>query len=80
MAQPKWLKKYLTLKPEVAQIFKDLDAWLNYCRFNLIKYDPADLYRSPAYKEWQEKRRKREQRRNRDGDSRNQRYTNRPKQ
>ena len=59
MANPTWLNKYLKMKPEVTRIYDDLDAWLNYCRFNLIKYDPADLYKSPAYKEWQEKRRKR---------------------
>lgn len=62
MSQPKGLNKYFTMKPEVTKIFNDLDAWLNYCRFNLIKYDPADLYRSYAYKDWQEKRRRREQR------------------
>ena len=62
MSQQKGLNKYFTMKPEVTKIFNDLDAWLNYCRFNLIKYDPADLYRSYAYKDWQEKRRRREQR------------------
>ena len=48
-------------KHEVRQIFQDLEAWLNYCRFRMIKYDPADLYRSPEYKEWQERRKKRQQ-------------------
>lgn len=48
------------MKPEVTQIYNDLDAWLNHCRFNLTKFDPADLYKSPAYKEWQEKRKRRE--------------------
>jgi hypothetical protein len=38
------------MKAEVRQIFNDLDAWLNYCRFRMIKYDEADLYRSPEYK------------------------------
>lgn len=69
VAQPKWLKKYLTIKPEVNRIYDDLDAWLNYCRFNLIKFDPADLYKSPVYKEWQDKRRRREQWRARNGHS-----------
>jgi hypothetical protein len=27
----------------------------------MIKYDEADLYRSPEYKEWQERRKKRQQ-------------------
>lgn len=61
MAQPVWLAKYLTMKPEVKQIYDDLDAWKNYCRFHMIKYDEADLYKSVAYKEWQEKRKRREQ-------------------
>lgn len=52
MAQPKWLKKYLVMTPEVNQIYNDLEEWLDHCRLNLLKYDPADLYKSPAYKEW----------------------------
>jgi hypothetical protein len=73
VANPKWLGKYLTIKPEVRQIFNDLDAWLNYCRFNMIKYDEADLYKSPAYKEWMEKRKRRQQwqARQKDGQNRN---------
>ena len=53
-------RKY-SMKSEVRQIFQDLEAWLNYCRFRMIKYDPADLYRSIEYKEWQERRKKRQQ-------------------
>ena len=60
-SQPVWLKKYLRMSPEVTKIYNDLDAWLNYCRFNMIKYDEADLYRSPEYKEWQERRKRRQQ-------------------
>ena len=60
-SQPIWLKKYLRITPEVTKIYNDLDAWLNYCRFRMIKYDPADLYRSPEYREWQERRKKRQQ-------------------
>lgn len=59
MAHPSWLNKYLTMKPEVKQIFNDLEAWHNYCRFNLIKFDPADLYKSTEYKAWQEHRKSR---------------------
>lgn len=54
-------------KPEVRQIFQDLEAWLNYCRFRMIKYDPADLYRSAEYVEWQEKRKRRQQWQQRNG-------------
>ena len=59
--QPKWLPKYLRMTSEVTKIYNDLDAWLNYCRFRMIKYDEADLYRSAEYKEWQERRKKRQQ-------------------
>ena len=61
MANPTWVNKYLRMTPEVRQIFNDLDAWCNYCRFRMIKYDEADLYRSPEYKEWMERRKKRQQ-------------------
>ena len=63
------------MKSEVRQIFQDLEAWLNYCRFRMIKYDPADLYRSIEYKEWQERRKKRQQWQARNGVVRN--YNNR---
>lgn len=39
------------VKPEVTKIFEDLEAWLDHCRFNLLKFDPADLYKS---REWRE--------------------------
>jgi hypothetical protein len=53
MAQPKWLAKYLTMKPEVSKIFSDLETWHDHCRIELIDFNPADLYRSKAYKDWQ---------------------------
>ena len=40
------------MKPEVIKIFDDLEAWLNHCRFNLLKFDPADLYKSRDYREF----------------------------
>ena len=48
-SQPVWLKKYLRMSPEVTKIYNDLDAWLNYCRFNMIKYDEADLYNNKSF-------------------------------
>jgi len=72
MAQPE--RKY-SMKSEIRQIFNDLDAWLNYCRFRMIKYDPADLYRSVEYKEWQERRKKRQQWQQRNGQANNYRNT-----
>ena len=53
MAQPKWLAKYLTMKPEVSKIFNDLEVWHDHCRLELIDFNQADLYRSKAYKDWQ---------------------------
>lgn len=44
MAQPTWLNKYLTLKPEVVKIFDDLDNYLDFCRFELREYNPSHLY------------------------------------
>ena len=65
------------MKSDVRQIFQDLEAWLNYCRFRMIKYDPADLYRSPEYKEWQERRKKRQQWQQRNGQTHNNYRNNR---
>lgn len=65
------------MKSEVRQIFQDLEAWLNYCRFRMIKFDPADLYRSVEYKEWQERRKKRQQWQQRNGQSHNNYRNNR---
>lgn len=52
MALPTYIQKTLVMKPEVEKIFDDLDAWLDHCRFELINYDPKDLYKSQSYKEW----------------------------
>ena len=51
MAQPKWLAKYLTMKPEVKKLFEDLEAWHDHCRLELIDFNEADLYRSKNYKD-----------------------------
>ena len=48
MAQPAWLNKYLTMKPETERVFDDLDAYLDYCRFELCDFNPADLYRKDS--------------------------------
>ena len=54
MAQPHYIQKTLKLKPEVERIFDDLERWHDYCRFNLIKFDPADMYRSNDYRRFQQ--------------------------
>ena len=43
MAQ-EWLKKYLTMKPEVNKVFDDLEAYQNFCRFELCDFNEAHLY------------------------------------
>jgi len=53
MAQPHYIQKTLKMKPEVTRIFDDLDAWLDHCRFNLLPFEPKDLYRSDAYRNFQ---------------------------
>lgn len=53
MAVPNYIQKTLRMKPEVSKIFDDLEAWLDHCRFNLLNYDPKDLYKSKEYKEFQ---------------------------
>ena len=40
------------MKPEVSKIFDDLEEWLDHCRFNLLDFNQADLYRSPFYKQF----------------------------
>jgi hypothetical protein len=52
MAQPKWLDKYLTMKPDVSKIFDDLEAWHDHCRFEMIDFNQADLYKSKAYRDF----------------------------
>jgi hypothetical protein len=44
MANPAWLNKYLTMKPEVSRVFDDLDAYLDFCRIELRDFNPAHLY------------------------------------
>jgi hypothetical protein len=46
------------VKPEVTRIFDDLEAWLDHCRFNLLKFDPADLYKSKEWRDFAGKPRK----------------------
>jgi hypothetical protein len=44
MAQ-EWLKKYLRMKPEVTQIFDDLDAYRQFCADYGYPFDERDLYK-----------------------------------
>ena len=53
MAQPKWLEKYLRMKPEVNRLFDDLEAYKDYCCMNMLKFDERDLYRSEQYRKFE---------------------------
>jgi len=44
MANPTWLNKYLTMKPDVVKVFDDLDVYLDFCRFELRDFNPSHLY------------------------------------
>ena len=37
------------MKPEVVKIFNDLDNLLDFCRFELLPYNPADLYNRESH-------------------------------
>jgi hypothetical protein len=37
------------MKPEVVKIFNDLENLLNFCRFELLPYNPADLYNRESH-------------------------------
>ena len=51
------------MKQQVEKIFDDLDALLNYCRFELKPYNPADLYNkdSQVWRDFENSRRPRKQ-------------------
>ena len=42
---------YFESRPDIVKIFEDLEAYHDFCRFELIKFDPSELYRrdSPNY-------------------------------
>jgi hypothetical protein len=44
MSKPDWLSKYLRMKPEVRNLFDDLDEYLAFCKAQGYVYDQAHLY------------------------------------
>jgi hypothetical protein len=44
---------YFQTRPDVVKIFDDLDNYLDFCRLELLPYDPADLYNKQS-KVWQQ--------------------------
>ena len=69
MAQPAYITKSFRMKPEVTKIFDDLDRWLDHCRFNLLPFNPSDMYRSQDYRKFQQEQEylERKARREREG-------------
>lgn len=55
MSKVDYIKKYLVMKPEVSKIFDDLEQYLDYCRMNMLPYDPGNVYKD---KEWAKQLRK----------------------
>ena len=42
---------YFDSRPDIVKIFTDLEAFYDFCRFELLKFDEADLYNRSSY-EW----------------------------
>lgn len=45
-------QRYFERRPEIVKIFDDLDAYLDFCRIELLPFNPADLYNKHS-KTWQ---------------------------
>jgi len=56
MSHSKHIEKHFRMKPEVSRIFDDLDAYKNYCRENMLKFDERDLYKSEQYKKFEKQK------------------------
>jgi len=56
MALSSSITKTLRFKPEVNKIFDDLEAWHDYCRMELIDFNPAHLYKSREWREFNKTR------------------------
>jgi hypothetical protein len=58
MAYPKYIEKTLRMSQEVSQIFDDLDAYRDHCRFNGLKFNEKDLYRGDQYRRFDRDRKR----------------------
>lgn len=60
MAIPTYIRKYLRMKPEVTQIFEDLEEFRNFVKMQIpsIKLDEAELYKnsSPVWQKFLRRR------------------------
>lgn len=46
------------MKPEVIKIFEELEDYHDYCRFQLCKFDAADLFKSKNWQQFNEGRKR----------------------
>jgi hypothetical protein len=58
MSQPKYIERHLHMKPEVTKIFEDLEAYLEHCKDNMLKFDERDLYKSEQYRKFEKQQSK----------------------
>jgi len=42
-------KSYFKSRPDVVQLFNDLELYHDFCRFTLRRFDPAELYRRDSH-------------------------------
>jgi hypothetical protein len=40
--------QYFANRPDVVKVWEDLEAYHDFCRFELREFDPAELYRKEA--------------------------------
>ena len=40
--------RYFENRPDVVKVWEDLEAYHNWCRFELCDFNPADLYRKDS--------------------------------
>ena len=55
MAKNYNVNNYFENRPDIGRIFDDLEKFLDFCRFNLLPYNEADLYnnRSAAWRDYE---------------------------
>lgn len=41
--------KYFDNRPDVVRVFRDLEDFHDFCRFEMCEFDPANLYRKSSY-------------------------------
>jgi len=51
---------YFAQRPDIVKIFNDLESFKDFCRFNALRWNEANLYKKDS-KEWQAYERRRSQ-------------------